>query len=67
MLDTSDGLELSVPGESEYVMETETEKEIEKNNVCPKLFEQELVSSAKVFAIELLIYISRFSYESMFS
>lgn len=51
LLDTSDGLELSVPGESECVKETQTENEspkIEGNDVCPRLLEQELVSSTKV-------------------
>ncbi|KFK22260.1 hypothetical protein AALP_AAs66747U001400 [Arabis alpina] len=47
----SDGLELSALGNSEYVKETQTENEtakVEGNNVCPSLFEQELVTSAKV-------------------
>ncbi|KAG7547263.1 hypothetical protein ISN44_As12g025160, partial [Arabidopsis suecica] len=51
VLDTSDGIELSVPGESECVKETEIDNEtpkIERNHVCPRLFEQELVSSTKV-------------------
>ncbi|CAD5328168.1 unnamed protein product [Arabidopsis thaliana] len=51
LLDTSDGLELSVLGESECVKETQTENEspkIEGNDVCPRLLEQELVSSTKV-------------------
>ncbi|XP_019089126.1 PREDICTED: uncharacterized protein LOC104731898, partial [Camelina sativa] len=45
LLDTSDGFELSLPGESVCIKETETD--IERNNVCPRLFEQELVSSTK--------------------
>ncbi|KFK22259.1 hypothetical protein AALP_AAs66747U001400 [Arabis alpina] len=47
----SDGLELSALGNSEYVKETQTENEtakVEGNNVCPSLFEQELVTSAKI-------------------
>ncbi|XP_020875275.1 uncharacterized protein LOC9306203 isoform X1 [Arabidopsis lyrata subsp. lyrata] len=51
VLDTSDVLELYVPGESECVKETQIENEtpkIERNHVCPRLFEQELVSSTKV-------------------
>ncbi|KAG7616283.1 hypothetical protein ISN45_At04g017790 [Arabidopsis thaliana x Arabidopsis arenosa] len=51
LLDTSDGLELSVLGESECVKETQPENEspkIEGNDVCPRLLEQELVSSTKV-------------------
>ncbi|KAL1194636.1 hypothetical protein V5N11_031457 [Cardamine amara subsp. amara] len=50
MLDTSDGLELLVPGESECIKEMGTNKEttkVDKNEV-PRLFEQELVSSTKV-------------------
>ncbi|XP_010434768.1 PREDICTED: uncharacterized protein LOC104718677 [Camelina sativa] len=45
LLDTSDGFELSVPGESVCIKETETD--IERNHGCPSLFEQELVSSIK--------------------
>lgn len=50
MLDTIDGLELPVLDESECVKETEETQEdttkIEQNDVCPRLFEQELVSSS---------------------
>ncbi|ESQ55754.1 hypothetical protein EUTSA_v10027153mg [Eutrema salsugineum] len=51
VLDTSDGLEYSIPGESERVKETQTEEEatkIDGNDVCPRLSEQELASFAKV-------------------
>ncbi|XP_019087408.1 PREDICTED: uncharacterized protein LOC104727984 [Camelina sativa] len=44
LLDTSDGFELSLPGESVCIKETETG--IERTDVCPRLFEQELVSSS---------------------
>lgn len=55
VLDTSDVLELYVPGESECVKETEIENEtpkVERNHVCPRLFEQELVSSTKVLLLK---------------
>ncbi|KAL0716773.1 hypothetical protein Bca4012_066095 [Brassica carinata] len=54
VLDTNDALYFSVGGEdSEFVKETQAEeeeeetKEVEGNHVCPSLFEQQLVSSAK--------------------
>ncbi|EOA16692.1 hypothetical protein CARUB_v10004885mg [Capsella rubella] len=53
LLDTSDGFELSVPGDNVCIVkETETENEItdvERNNVCPRSFDQEeLLRSTKV-------------------
>ncbi|XP_023635296.1 uncharacterized protein LOC17879396 isoform X2 [Capsella rubella] len=53
LLDTSDGFELSVPGDNVCIVkETETENEItdvERNNVCPRSFDQEeLLRSTKI-------------------
>ncbi|CAN8231746.1 unnamed protein product [Cochlearia groenlandica] len=61
LMNTSDdGLGLSVPRDSECVKEIESEEEeetmnVDGNVVCPRLFEQELVSSAKLRALELIL------------